>query len=425
MPRYSLGSTTFFLAAALAAGGQTPSGMRYDWPQWRGPERTAVSRETGLLQNWPEKGPPLAWSVKGLGEGYSTPTVADGRIFLMGNRARVEWVVALEEGTGKQLWSAEVGPVRGGGGGYPGPRCSPTADGGLIYALGLNGDLVCLEAAAGKERWRKDLGKDFGGSVGGWGYSESPLIDGDVLVCTPGGDRATLVALDKKTGDVIWRGAVAGLRGKKRPFATAAYSSAVVAEVDGVKQYVQFLDGGAVGVAAKDGKLLWHYDRPANETANCATPVYHDGHVFAASAYTAGGGLVKLTRQAGEFRAEEVYFTKRLRNQHGGVVLVDGYLYGSDEESLTCLEFKTGKVQWADRDAGKGSIAYADGRLYYRNEGGPIILAEANPRRYVECGRFEQPRQSGAPAWPHPVLANGKLYVRDQDVLLCYDVRRR
>jgi hypothetical protein len=334
----------------------------------------------------------------------------------MGNRDRTEYVLALDEGTGKELWSAEVGPVRAGGGGYPGPRCTPTVDGDRLYALGLNGDLLCLESATGQLHWRKDLRKDFGGSVGGWGYSESPLVDGDKLLCTPGGRKATLVALNKLTGDTIWQAAVpAG--------DSAAYSSIIVADMAGQRQYVQFLSGGVVGVAAADGRFLWRYNAPANGTANCSTPIFHDNCVFAASNYNTGGGLVRLNRQGQRTDAKEVYFTRRLQNHHGGIVLVNGCLYGSTQDALVCLDFKTGKVLWSERKAGKGSIAYADGRLYYRNEGGPVMLVDASPMGYVVRGRFEPPKPSGQPAWAHPVIANGKLLIADQDQLFCYDVK--
>src|SRR5262245_6366271 len=388
----------------------------FDWPQWQGPERTALSRETGLLKKWPADGPKQLWKAEGMGENYSTPTVAAGRIFSMGNRDGKEYVIALAEETGKQLWTAEVGPVRSNGGGHAGPRCSPTVDGERVYALGLNGDLVCLDAAIGKERWRKDLVKDFKGNGGGWGYSESPLIDGDRVLCTPGGRNATIVALDKKTGETIWKGVVPQGDG-------AHYSSIIAAKVDGKKQYIQFLGGGVIGLS-EDGEFLWRYNKPANGTANCSTPVYGDGHVFAASGYGTGGGLVRLVKKDNGYEAREVYFTKKMKNHHGGMLLLNGYLYGSDEGLLTCLDFKTGEVQWAERIPGKGSIAFADGHLYYRNEGGPVYLVEANPKKYVERGRFTPPG-SGAPAWPHPVIANGRLYIQDQDTLRCYDVKER
>jgi outer membrane protein assembly factor BamB len=409
------------LAAVLALSAPAADNFDprpFDWPQWLGPDRTAVSRETDLLREWPKGGPPLLWKIDNLGRGYSTPTVAAGRIFTMGNRGKTEYVLAFAEDGGKELWATEVGPVRSNGGGPEGPRCSPAVDGHSVYALGLNGDLLCLEAATGREVWRKDLVKQFGGRVGGWGYSESPLIDGDRLICTPGGDKATLLALNKKTGEEIWKGVVPR-------HDHAHYSSIIAIEVGGKRQYVQFLSGGVVGLSA-DGEFLWRYDKPHNDTANCSTPIFHDDFVFAASDYGTGGGLARLSPDgANKVRAEEVYFTRDMKNHHGGMVLVGDYLYGDNGGRLTCLEFKTGKVMWSSDRAGKGSIAAAGRRLYYRNEHGPMILVEANAHRYVEHGRFDQPHRSNTSAWPHPVIANGKLYLRDQELLLCYDIKKK
>jgi outer membrane protein assembly factor BamB len=410
----------WFLAPFLVAAPLLRAGS-YDSPQWRGIHRDATSPETGLLKEWPKQGPPLAWKATGLGDGYAEVSVADGRVFTLGERRAADkpkgsvetFAIALDEATGRELWATRIGAAHGDGG----PRSTPTVDGDRIYVLSPNGDLVCLSAATGKRRWGKDLPKDFGGQVGGWAYCESVLIDGDRLVCTPGGKEATLVALDKETGDTVWKAAVPG--GGNR----AEYSSVVVADVGGQKQYVQFLAGGVVGVRAEDGKFLWRYAHPANGTANCATPVYHDGRVFAASSYGQGGGLARLTRDGGHTTAEEVYFLKELQNHHGGLVLVDGYLYGEGGGQLYCLDFKTGDVMWHEGRPGKGSIAYADGRLYYRNEGGPMTLVEANPKKYVERGRFEQPPGGHGPSWPHPALANGKLYLRHAGVLFCYDVK--
>jgi outer membrane protein assembly factor BamB len=393
-----------------------PREQNFDWPQWQGQDRTAVSRETGLLQDWPKDGPPLLWKVDNLGGGYSTPSVAAGRVFGMGFRDNDEVVWALDEKTGREIWSVKIADANRKPGYGDGPRCTPTVDGDCLYVLGLAADLVCLKTADGAEVWRKNLRKDFNGNVGPWGYSESPLIDGDKVLCTPGGKKTTLVALNKKTGDLIWPGVVP--QGDR-----ADYSSIIATDVDGKRQYIQFLGGGVVGLSG-DGKFLWRYDHPHNGTANCSTPLYRDGHVFAASSYGTGGGLAKLTRDGDDVKAEEVYFTKDMKNHHGGMVLLGDYLYGENGSRLTCLEFMTGKVQWAERKAGKGSIAYADGRLYYRNEGGPVVLVEANPEEYVEHGRFTPPR-TGKPAWPHPIIANGKLLIRDQQYLYCYDVKQK
>jgi outer membrane protein assembly factor BamB len=402
---------------ARAAGPTEFSSHEFDWPQWQGPDRTAVSKETGLLQDWRSSGPPLKWQADYLGEGYSTPTVAAGRVFTMGNRGSTEYVIALSEADGGQVWAAYVGPVRSDGGNYGGPRCSPTVDGDRVYALGLNGDLLCLDTETGNEQWRKDLRKDFGGSVGGWGYCESPLVDGDKLVCTPGGAKATLVALNKRTGELIW---AEGVKGN-----SAHYASMIAVDVKGGgREYVQFLSGGVVGVS-EDGHLLWQFGAPANGTANCSTPLFHDDAVFAASDYGAGGGLAKLEAKDGKVTATQVYVTKHMKNHHGGMVLVDGHIYGADDAQLTCLDWNTGDVKWSERKSGKGSIAAADGRLYFRSEGGLILLLEINPAKYVEHGRFEPPQKSGMASWPHPVIANGKLYIRDQQYLFCYDVKNK
>jgi outer membrane protein assembly factor BamB len=410
-----LGALALVLSASAADG--VPPGP-FDWPQWQGRDRTAVSPETGLLQDWPKGGPPLLWKATGIGGGYSTPSVAAGRIYGMSYRGDDEVVWALEEATGKERWSVRIAGANRRVGYGEGSRCTPTVDGDVLYALGVSGDLVCLQVADGKERWHKDLKKDpeFEGRPGGWGYTESPLIDGDKLLCTPGGRKATLAALDKKTGATLWAAQVPGGD-------VAAYSSVVGADAAGQRQYIQFLSGGVVGVRAADGTFLWRYKNPT-AGINCMTPLYHEQCVYAAAAYNKGGGLVRLTREADGVKAEEVYFKRTMQNHHGGLVLVDGHLYGEGSGRLSCLEFKTGTEKWKSAAAGKGSVACADGRLYYRNEGGAIILAEVNPEKYVEHGRFMQPERTRKPAWPHPVIANGRLYIRDQDLLFCYDVKK-
>ena len=399
-----------------------------DWPQWQGPDRNAISKETGLLKEWPKEGPPLAWKVQGLGGGYSAPAVAAGHIFGMSNRGDDEVVWARSEKEGKEPWVTPLGPAgqQGPPQGKEGPGCTPTVDGERLYVLGLGGNLACLQVQDGKLIWERSLTSDFGGKAPMWSYRESPLVDGDHVICTPGGEDATLAALDKLTGNTIWKSPVPGNPG-------AAYASVIAIDLEGQREYVQLTQRTLVGVAASDGKFLWRYDRPANRMGiNCSTPLYRDGLVFAASAYRAGGGLVKLSKDAnGGVNAEEVYFTGAMQNHHGGMILHDGYLYGAsggnEGGALVCLDFQTGNVQW-DRRKGeerraKGSVALADGRLYYRTEKGTILLIEPNPKEYVERGRFDQPDRSELPAWAHPVIANGKLYVRDQDLLFCYDVK--
>lgn len=610
-----------------------------DWPQWQGPDRNAISKETGLLNEWPKDCPPLAWKITGLGGGDGAPSIAGGKIFGMANRGEDEVVWASSEKDGKEIWVTRLGPAfnQRMSQSKEGPGCTPTVDGDRLYVLGVGGTLACLQVQDGKVLWQRSLTEDFGGAIPAWSYRESPLVDGDKVICTPGGDDAMLVALDKSTGKTLWksqvpsgsesgagspggppgdRGGAPGGRGggsatavtgtkdpglftsehwgmrafsckipngkylaklyfaetydgittpgqrvfsfnvqghefkdfdiwvkaggpkrayietvpvevtngefrvaftaqvenpaikaieiipqgqagagaassaatirvkagQSEPFTDssgqvwqpdqgfeggsfggmvqapggfgggaggsgggrggfgglsrsgAAYSSVIAIDFEGQRQYVQLTARALVGVAASDGKFLWRYDAPANRMGiNCSTPLYHDGHVFAASAYGAGGGLVRLSKEAGGgVKAEEVYATRKMQNHHGGMILLDGCLYGANGGNeggyLICLDFKTGNVLWdgredAEKRAPKGSIALADGRFYYRTEKGTVLLIEPSPKAYIERGRFEQPDRSRLPAWAHPVIANGKLYVRDQDVLYCYNVK--
>jgi len=417
-----------------------------DWPQWQGSDRNAISKETGLLQEWPKDGPPLAWTVKGLGGGYSAPSIAAGRIYGMSNRGDDEVVWALSEKDGKELWVARLGQTLSEGmpQGKEGAGCTPTVDGDRLYVIGRGGDLACLRVADGKIIWQRNLVTDFGGRIPAWKYNESPLVDGDKLICTPGGLETTLVALNKLTGQTIWKSLVPEVNGDdsnnrgggRRGFANsgAAYASAIAIDFKGQRQYVQLTAKALVGVAASDGKLLWRYDRPATKAGiSCSTPIYQDGLVFAASAYNNGGGLAKLSKDGqGGVSAEEVWFSKNMENHHGGMVVIDGCLYGSNGGNgggyLACLDFKTGDVLWNERDADKrrvkkGSVAFANGRIYYRTEEGALLLIEPSRKDYVERGRFEQPDRTDKPAWTHPVIANGKLYIRDQETLFCYDVK--
>lgn len=424
---------------AVCAFSVASGALADDWPQWQGPTRDAVSKETGLLKEWPKGGPPLAWKVKGLGGGYNEPSIVGGRIFGMSSRGDYEIVWARSEADGKELWATRLGPaVRSGmRQGIEGPGCTPTVDGKVLYVEGMGGQLACVQVEDGKIIWQKGLIQDFGGRSPTWRYNESPLIEGEKLICTPGGAEATIVALDKANGKLVWKCAVPGSgggSGRGGGGSGAAYSSAIAIDFEGQRQIVQFTSKTLVGVAANDGKLLWRYDRPANRSGiNISTAVYHDGMIFAASAYGAGGGLVKLSKDAGGgVKATEVYATRNMQNHHGGMILLDGYLYGAnggnEGGNLVCLEFATGKVMWdgkvIDRaNTPKGSILLADGRLYYRHEAGTMTLLEPSPKEYIERGRFEQPDRTQQPDWAHPVIANGKLYLRDQDELFCYDVK--
>ncbi|MCR9295734.1 MAG: PQQ-binding-like beta-propeller repeat protein [bacterium] len=615
-----------------------------DWPQWQGPDRNAVSKETGLLQQWPEAGPTLAWSTDGLGGGDTAPAVADGKLFGMSNREGQEIVWALSEADGKEIWATPLGdaieqrmPQS-----KEGPGGTPTVDGDRLYAIGMGGTVACLQVENGGLVWNRSLTEDFGGILPTWSYRESPLIDGSKLICTPGSDDALLVALNKQDGSTLWKAAkpaaaqradnqstpaspqqtnrserrggpassppamaqqrqatnngppqvtgtedpelflsehwgmtafaykvpngkysarlyfaetydgiseeggrvfsmnVEGIEikdfdiweraggprkahietvpievsdeqfditftrqvenpvikaiellprpgtvaeairikaGQASPFTDskgqvwladtgfeggatspgfvsfgrfggrgrrgggfgggfggrqrsgAAYSSVIAIDWEGQRQYVQLTADTLLAVAAEDGKLLWQYDAPANRMGiNCSTPLYQDGLIFAASAYGNGGGAVKLTKtNGGEIKAEEVYFANRMQNHHGGMIVIDGALYGANGGNeggfLTCLDFQTGDLLWRDRDAPKGALLFADGRLYLRAEGGEVLLIEPSREKLIVRGRFQQPDRSSSPAWSHPIIANGKLYIRDQGLLLCYDIK--
>lgn len=433
------------------------SGYAADWPQWQGPNRDRKSPDTDLLEAWPQAGPPLAWRIENLGGGDSAPSVAEGRIYGMANRDEQEIVWALSEKDGSEIWVTALGPAfrQRAGQGKEGPGCTPTVDGDRLYVVGLAGNIACLQADDGKLIWQVSMTEEFGGRVPMWSFRESPLIDGDRVICTPGGGDAALVALNKLTGATIWKGKVpaasasaegedstgrpGGRGGRGGPGGSdspsAAYSSVIAIDFEGQRQYVQLFSNTVAGFSASDGQFLWRYDKPANRMGiNCSTPIYHDGVVFASSAYGAGAGLVKLAKGAdGSIVAEEVFATSEMQSHHGGMVLLDGYLYGAsggnDGGAMVCLDFKTGEVKWDQRPTAgrraKGSVILADGRLYYRMENGTVVLIEPSPAQYIECGRFEQPDRRKPPAWAHPVVANGKLYVRDQDVLFCYDVTEK
>jgi outer membrane protein assembly factor BamB len=406
------------LALSVLAGAARAA----DWPQFLGIRRDGISEEKNLLKAWPPAGPKLLWRAGDVGYGYGSVSVLGGRVYLIGNRGpSEEFVAALDAKNGTPLWTTRLGKVGNPDQqpSYPGARSTPTVDGELLYALGSDGDLVCVDAASGKERWRKNLRTDFGGRPGVWAYAESPLVDGDHLIVTPGGQGATLVALDKKTGAARWKSAVPG-------GAEAAYSSAVLLETGGVRQVVQFLSKGVVGVDAATGRFLWRDTRTADTRfgVNAATPVVAGSRVYSASG--AGGGLALLKQANGAFVAEPVYLERKAPVGLGGAVKVGDHLYGTTNTALVCLDYATGKLAWEARGVGPASIVAAEGRLYLRGENGEVALVEATPSAYRELGRFtppEAPPRGTSKAWNYPVIANGRLYLRDLGVLWVYDIR--
>ena len=402
-----------------------------NWPQWRGPHRDGVSTETGLLAAWPAGGPPLIRSISGLGRGFSTVAISSGRIFTMGDRRDGQYVIAMDEDTDKELWATRVGRIYVEPDDYSGPRGTPTVDGDLLYVIDTDADIVALESATGKERWRKNLERDFGGRMmSSWNWAESPLVDGDRVVVTPGGARAGIVALDKMTGKEIFRSAIPGSGPNGAD--GAGYSSIVISNGGGVKQYVQLMGRGLVSLRASDGWVMWTDNSIANSIANISTPVVKDNYVFASTSYNAGSVLMEIAPAAdGRVTAHQKYFLpgSKFQNHHGGFVLVGDYLYGGHGQSRgmpVCIELATGKFMWPQvRNAGDGSAAVlaADGHLYFRYQNGLMLLIEASPQQYKEAGSFMIPNVNN-PSWSHPVIAAGRLYLREQDTLYVYNVKK-
>lgn len=384
-----------------------------DWPQWRGPRRDGVSAERGLLKEWPAGGPPLAWRVQGAGDGYSSFAVAGGRLFTLGARGNTEYVIAFDAASGKRIWEVAHGRRFSNDRG-DGPRATPTVDGDRVYAFGASGDLTVLEAASGKVVWTANVLSKFGGSNISWGLSESPLVMSDRILVNAGGRGASIVALRKTDGSLIWRSQ------SDEP----GYSSAVLQEVGGIRQAIFFTGERALGVDVNDGRLLWSYNRVANRTANIATPIVRGDRVFLSSDYGTGAALLAISADGARVNAREVYFTNEMRNHHASSVLVGDHLYGFSSTILTAMHFETGRQVWRDRSVGKGSLIFADDRLYLFSENGVVGLAEANPAGYREHGRF-QIRTGNLPTWSHPVVSGGRLFLRDQDTIYAYDVASR
>jgi outer membrane protein assembly factor BamB len=410
------------LCASTAAAG--------DWPTFRGSDRTAISRDVGLLPSWPEEGPPLVWKAEGTGRGYSSMAIAGDRLYTLGDgiaaaEDKDEYLLCFELATGKLVWKSKTGPAwMDRQPNWGSSRSTPTVDGDRVYGLTAEGTLVCCDTAMGSEIWRKNLKRDFGGvKADGWGYSESVLVDGEQLVCTPGGQQTTMTALDKHTGEPIWKMTQEGNKG-------AGHASIVPANIAGTAVYVQMTGSGAIGVRAADGKLLWSYPIPRT-TAVIPTPIVRGDLVFIDAGYKCGGALLKQSPAAnGEVEIEEVYPLKaELANKHGGVVLVGDHVYGDSEDSGVpfCAELASGKLLWKKRGSGKGSAAMvaADGHLYVQFANGKVALVEANPEAYREVSSFQTPGSGERPSWSHPVILDGRLYVREHDVILCYDVRAK
>jgi len=428
MPANLRARCALFVALNLAAFSAF-SATASDWPTFRGPDRTAVSKEMGLLPKWSTEGPPLIWKTRGAGRGYASLAIAGDRIFTLGDGPSTgdkdEYLICFDRNTGKPLWKTRTGkPWTYGFPTWQSSRSTPTVDGGLVYVVTPYGQLICFETAGGSERWRKSLQDDFGGKkADSWGFSESVLIDGNHLVCTPGGDKATMVALNKQTGELVWKAVRRGDRG-------AGHASIVISEVGGTRIYVQNTGSGPLGIRASDGKLLWSYPIKKS-TAVIPTPIIRGDLVYFTIGYKQGGALLKQVAGAnGKVTIKEIYPLKvQMANKHGGVVLVGDYVYGDTDDAGIpfCAELMTGRIRWKKRGSGRdsASIAAADGHLYLHFADGTMVLALARPDKYTEVGSFKVPGSGERPSWSHPVILDGKLYVREQDHVLCYDIHAK
>jgi outer membrane protein assembly factor BamB len=394
----------------------TTLAAEFDWPQWRGPNRDDVSKETGLLTSWPAEGPKRIWLNENAGAGYSGPAIADGKLFIMGTRDNSEVVLMLDANTGKEIWSAAVGHIfnekRG-----DGPRATPTVRGNHVYTMSGLGTVACVNIADGKVAWQQSM-TDLGGTIPHWGYTESVLVDGAQVVCTPGGSKGAVAAFNKETGKLLWR---------STEFKDEAqYSSIVAAKINGTPQYVQLTQNSVVGLGTQDGKVLWKSPWPGR-TAVIPTPIVRDNYVYVTSGYGVG---CKQLQIGADNKVYTRYENKVMKNHHGGVILVGDYLYGHADPGWTCQNFKTGEEVWNHRAFGKGAIAYADGMLYCQEEGsGTVALVEASPTGWKEQGRLKlDPQSKTRPPdgriWTHPIISNGKLYLRDQELIYCYEVKK-
>lgn len=401
-----------------------------DWPQWRGPHRDNLSSFQGIAKDWQAQPPRLAWKTSGLGNGYASVAISDGVLYTTGNKDDAQYVVAVDLAKQAVIWSTpltEKKPSHS----FEGSRSTPTIDGERAYVVSSNGAITCVNVADGRIVWQREF-KDWNGRMmSGWGFSESPLVDGDHVICTPGGPGAILVCLDKMTGTDVWKSDVPEFGTTSRM--AAGYSSIIISEAAGVKQYVQLIGRGVVGVRASDGKPLWNYGRIANGTANIPTVIAAGDHIFCSSGYNDGGSaLLHITAQGEKLTAEEVYYysSKELQNHHGGMVLIGETLYfghGHNKGFPVAVDFQTGKILWnaqqESRNLGNGSAAITavDGHLIFRYQNGPVALIEATPSEFRLKGTF-RPEIVEKEAWAHPVVVNGQLYLREQDKLMVYDI---
>ena len=411
-------NVAFAISAALLISTAAHLGAE-DWPQWRGPNRDDVSLEKDLLQSWPDRGPTSVWTNENSGLGYAGFSIVGDRLYTMGleqsSDSPKSFVLCLNSGDGTEVWRTEIDDQFSNDWG-DGPRSTPTYSDGKLFTLSASGKVVCLDADSGELVWKQSLVDDFGGKVPYWGYSESVLVHDGKVLCTPGGAQGAIVALNKSNGEKVWQ---------SEDFTEAAhYSSIIHANVNGKSQYIQLTQTKLVGLSDQ-GKVIWTADWPRGRIAVIPTPIFHDGKVYVSSGYNAGSMLVDISGGG----AEQVWDNRIMKNHHGGVIRIGQHLYGySDGRGWTCQNWETGEPVWQDKSLGKGAVGYADGRLYCIDEKtGRVVLAEASPDGWKSCGEFRLNPLSGnrkpqGGIWVHPTIANGKLYLRDQERIYCFDI---
>jgi outer membrane protein assembly factor BamB len=401
----------------LCASGSLLAADSPFWPRFHGPKGDNISTDTGLLKAWPEEGPELAWTGESIGHGYAGVTMADGQIYTDGNIDEMTVITAMDMG-GRIVWQRENGKAWTAS--REGSRGTPTVDGDHVYHESPLGDVVCLDAKTGKRVWGLNILDEFGSRHPRWALAESLLIDGDHVICCPCGEEVSVVALDKRTGRTVWKARGTG--------DLAGYASPTLAECGGLRLIFAMTAKALIAVNADTGELLFQFENPTEHDVNALMPLYHDGRVFISSGYgTTGSTLVKLSVDGDRVTPEKVWNSRELDNHHGGVILLDGYLYGAahdfNRQKWICLDWKTGELQYAERGVGKGSLTCADGMLYTLSENRNVGLVKPTPDGHELVSEFRTPDGPEGPTWAHPVVCGGRLYIRHSDKLYAYNVR--
>jgi outer membrane protein assembly factor BamB len=414
--RYSL--LIFFLLIIIPFS-KISSQKAGEWPCFHGSDRTNLSAETGLLKAWNEKGPALLFTISGLGEGYSSTAISGGVIYTAGSMGNQSFLYAFDL-NGRLIWKKANGPAWSvtvsWASSYNGPRSTPTIDNGVVYHLSEAGRLSAFRAKTGEVIWSRDLPKDFNAKMPMYGYAESVLIDGDNLYVRTGGTNGYQACLNKITGKTIWTsGDIPGGYG---------YNSMILNDFGGFRQIIGATNTCYYSLDTKTGKLLWKTDFINQYEINCSDAIVFNDYVFLTSGEGKGSMLIRLKKAGTGITTEKVWETGLMDNYHGGVILYNGYLYGSGSQARDwyCLDFLTGKQMW--KTNGSGSLTYADGMVYLYDEKGSMKLVKASPEKFEKTGEFRVPEGGAGPYWAHPVVCGGRLYLRHADKIFVYDILR-